>query len=152
MDNRIELCKCGHDRFMHDCKEYECLVHECSCTLYSEPVKQVVCPKCHTKGTQPTESDCYHIVPHIQDDGCKICKTCIPVPSTPASEMVCKCGHSLAEHYEGGGDVTYCEHSDCACKVFVLLPPDELLKFNNVLEADALDWDTRNIEPQPKEA
>jgi hypothetical protein len=27
------------------------------------------------------------------------------------------------------------------------LPPDVLLKFNNALEADALDWDTRNLKP-----
>ena len=137
-----------------------------------KPEQMMICPKageCNlTKNCKPAHSE-----PHIKNDVCELvgnpCPACIPVPSTPASdhigdgdkmvaqygtnvaqatpasEMVCKCGHSLAEHYEGGGDVTYCEHSDCACKVFVPLPPDELLKFNNALEADALDWDTRNL-------
>ena len=120
-----------------------------------KPEQMMICPKAKECGEECFYPD--HQIPHADNWGCTKphnsngCPACIPVPSTPASEhignvtemiaqygtnvaqatpaseMVCKCGHSLAEHYEGGGDVTYCEHSDCACKVFVPLPPDELL-------------------------
>jgi hypothetical protein len=48
-------------------------------------------------------------------------RTDIPVPSTPASEVVspcCKCGHSLADHSYS----SICEVSGCVCIAFDAVP------------------------------
>jgi len=98
--------------------------------------EMVVCPK-------PCKEypKCDHSIPHEENGACngycdrvtsnKSVPACIPVSQSPQS-ILCKCGHSVDEHYEGGGDVTYCEHKDgfyhCVCTRFVPVPPPEPVK------------------------
>ena len=137
MDNRIELCKCGHDRFMHDCKEYECLVHDCSCTLYSEPQvdkaylnfeppeKPQVCPECSGFGSI-TIAGCSG----TKNTKCPKCNGTGKVPTKqvvcpkPKQMMICpKASEGNQSGYYGNANPEeYLLHGGKP------LPPNELLK------------------------
>ena len=55
--------------------------------------------------------------------GCSCLSFQEPNSDPPSPEMVCQCGHDVKEHFEGGGEVTYCEHNDassyCRCPKFI---------------------------------
>ena len=74
----------------------------------------------------------------------------IPVPSTPAIEKYYWWCPTCKEEVDPTR-VTFQEcHDVCGTHVEALsITPASEGKFNNALQADALDWDTRNIEPQP---
>ena len=87
--------------------------------------KMMICPKCEGNGKVWADGRKHYPFAHVPTKDCPECNGTgkVPVPSTPASEVVCQCGHSVIEHFEGGGDVTYCEHKDgfyhCPCPKFV---------------------------------
>ena len=144
MDNRIELCKCGHDRFMHDCKEYECLVHDCSCTLYSEPQvdkaylnfeppeKPQVCPECSGFGSI-TIAGCSG----TKNTKCPKCNGTGKVPTKqvvcpkPKQMMICpKASEGNQSGYYGNANPEeYLLHGGKP------LPPDELLTDEEIKRA-----------------
>jgi hypothetical protein len=108
------------------------LAAEITALYQSEPAKQVVCPKPEQIKKKIIDGRIVRCIRYEEFNlHCYSCtlkdicddpfRTDIPVPSTPASEVVspcCKCGHSLADHSYS----SICEVSGCVCIAFDAVP------------------------------
>ena len=116
------------------------------------PTKQVVCPHCEGSGRFYADSKVHYAYANLPTVPCAYCdgtgkvSACIPVPSTPAIEKYYWWCPNCKEEVDPTR-VTFKNVMTFVAlmwKHYPLLLPVRV-KFNNALEADALDWDTRNI-------
>jgi hypothetical protein len=99
-----------------------------------KPEQMMICPlakECGDKCRGPAHNKNHEVNTWCRSFTNTGCPACIPVSQSP-QQILCKCGHLESEHFEGGGDVTYCEHKDgfyhCVCTRFVPVSPPEPVK------------------------